>query len=202
MERFVKSVEQSLEHKNWYSALTLELMLPDMCAANEKGSKASWREYASWFDKWVGDKYKVSHRFINEDHANDPDGYIVAARENGTLRAAMMKKENVHRDVVYLSGTDCYCLRCSLAHEASDEITGQRIRDTLDQFILVYPSSPVSMHNNHISDAGKKKLQLQVDIFCTDICDGVAQWQKHMEACGVALDMSRLMTIRPSSVGF
>ncbi len=76
MERIIKSIEKSVENKNWYSALVLALTLPDICGKFEDKGKSSSKRYSEWFDKYLGEEY---------------DGY--------------------------LSGNDCYALRCSFLHE-------------------------------------------------------------------------------------
>lgn len=73
---------------------------------------------------------------------------------------------------VFLSGDDCYALRCAYLHEGSSDITQQRARKALDSFLF---SKPFPGANIHCNQSGNK-LQLQVDIFCNDIIDGVHQW--------------------------
>ena len=72
----------------------------------------------------------------------------------------------------FLSGDDCYALRCSLLHEGRVEIFHQRARDVLDRFQFVAPRPGRTVHCNQVNT----KLQLQVDIFCRDICKGIATW--------------------------
>ena len=73
---------------------------------------------------------------------------------------------------VFLHGADCYALRCAVLHEGADDIVTQRARVALDAFLFVAPRTGWTVHCNQ-SDA---KLQLQVDIFCEDICAGVDAW--------------------------
>lgn len=73
----------------------------------------------------------------------------------------------------FLSGADCYALRCSYLHEGGTDITNQRARDALDDFhFIVPPGNGCSIHCNWINN----KLQLQVDIFCLDIASAVDDW--------------------------
>ena len=72
----------------------------------------------------------------------------------------------------FLSGDDCYALRCSLLHEGRDEIINQKARSALDRFQFIAPIGELCVHCNQVN----KKLQLQVDIFCTDICQGAREW--------------------------
>jgi hypothetical protein len=71
-----------------------------------------------------------------------------------------------------LSGKDCYALRCSFLHQGLSDIAHQRARDVVSRFLFVAPTGKVIAHFNKVNDA----LQLQVDIFCEDICKGVEEW--------------------------
>jgi len=81
---------------------------------------------------------------------------------------------NVH---TFLSGKDCYALRCSLLHEGSSNIKEQSAKDVLDDFMFVAPPKSGSVHCNQFN----QKLQLQVDIFCNDILRGLKQWIKDID---------------------
>ncbi|WP_343711924.1 hypothetical protein [Inquilinus sp.] len=73
---------------------------------------------------------------------------------------------------VFLTGDDFYALRCAYLHAGTDVILDQRARRILERFVLVAPRPGFTMHCNMIDDT----LQLQVDMFCADICDGVRKW--------------------------
>jgi hypothetical protein len=81
---------------------------------------------------------------------------------------------NTHRNetTVFLSGNDCYALRCAFLHEGQDDITNQRAREAIDNYHFIAPIKNKMIHCNKSND----KLQLQVDIFCTDIINGARQW--------------------------
>lgn len=73
---------------------------------------------------------------------------------------------------VFLSGEDCYALRCAFLHEGADEIVNQRARRALESFIFVAPRPGRMRHCNQIDGI----LQLQVDLFCEDLCASVEEW--------------------------
>jgi hypothetical protein len=73
---------------------------------------------------------------------------------------------------IFLRGEDCYALRCSLLHEGTSEITEQRAQEVLENFNFVIPPSGWEVHMNQSG----KLLQLQVDIFCQDMCASVNEW--------------------------
>ena len=59
MERFLTSVERSIQTENWYSALTMSLALPDICGWLEDPALRSQRRYESWFDTYLGPTYRI-----------------------------------------------------------------------------------------------------------------------------------------------
>lgn len=72
---------------------------------------------------------------------------------------------------IFLSGEDCYALRCSLLHEGKDDITDQRIRKALDNFHFNIPSENF-IHLNQVNST----LQIRVDIFCNDVINALEKW--------------------------
>jgi hypothetical protein len=73
---------------------------------------------------------------------------------------------------VFLAGGDAYALRCALLHEGGDGISRQKARVALTKFQFVVTPPGITIHKNQNGSL----LQLQVDIFCADICFGVAEW--------------------------
>ena len=74
---------------------------------------------------------------------------------------------------IFLTGEDCYALRCSYLHEGGADITQQRARKALDDFHFIFPpGNGNSIHRNKINNT----LQLQVDEFCIEIADAVDKW--------------------------
>jgi len=73
----------------------------------------------------------------------------------------------------FLSGRDCYALRCAFLHEGREEIITQRAREVLDRFqFTVVPRPDLMIHCNRFGS----KLQLQVDIFCSEFVAGGEEW--------------------------
>jgi hypothetical protein len=73
---------------------------------------------------------------------------------------------------VFLSGGDCYALRCSYLHEGSSDISQQRIQQVLTNFQFIPPITGMYLHCNQAGSI----LQLQVDVFCKDVIDAVNSW--------------------------
>jgi hypothetical protein len=96
MDRFVKAVRLSVQQRNWYGALAVALTMPDICAQLENPTRESHKPYVEWFNRYMLAKYTV---------AAGPPGYM-------DPRA-------------FLSGDDCYALRCSYLHTGADDVSQQ-----------------------------------------------------------------------------
>jgi hypothetical protein len=143
MQDFLDSVEESLKAENWYAALTTALILPDICG-------------------WLTDPEVKSSQKRYVEWFNT---YMLPTY------TSQIGAERVEH--VFLSGKDCYSLRCALLHEGGDDIERQRARDSLTRFHFTKP-----LKNNNVIHLQQYNtvLQLQVDIFCREICAGVRQW--------------------------
>ena len=73
---------------------------------------------------------------------------------------------------VFLPGGDAYALRCAFLHEGGDDISEQRAREMITKFRFIEVPKGWMIHLNQNGN----QLQLQVDIFCDDLCEGVAKW--------------------------
>ena len=74
---------------------------------------------------------------------------------------------------VFLSGEDCYALRCSILHEGSDVIARQGCKQFLDQFIF---TTRLGVHCNYIQKGSRSILQLNVQEFCEETLISVEDW--------------------------
>ena len=140
MERFVESIEKSIETENWYGALTLAITLPDICGRLNNPKWGSQKRFEKWFNKYMHHHYKSS--FHSEDFT-------------------------------FLSGSDCYALRCAFLHEGTDDVTRQRAREVVTKFTFFTTGS----HRCMVDDV----LVLNLQAFCSEICEGVRSWQKEYE---------------------
>jgi hypothetical protein len=142
MENLINSVKDSIGTKNWYGALTLALTLPDIAG-------------------------KVEYPTIQSSQKRYSDWFDNYIKPKYTVRMGANREE-----MVFLSGGDCYALRCSYLHEGSQIISHQSAQQVLDSFRFSAPISGRSVHCNR----GNNTLQLQIDKFCLDIIDGINQW--------------------------
>lgn len=72
----------------------------------------------------------------------------------------------------FLCAADCYALRCAFLHQGEFDIDDQRAQQALERFHFTVPQPGFTVHKNQINNA----LQLQVDLFCIEVCDAVEQW--------------------------
>jgi hypothetical protein len=71
-------------------------------------------------------------------------------------------------DFTFLSGGDCYALRCALLHEGTDEVLRQRAREVVTRFAFSTTGSHRCMFES--------VLLLNVQEFCSELCAGTRQW--------------------------
>jgi len=53
MKTFIGSIRLSVANENWYGALIISLILPDICGKIEFPNKSTGKRYSEWFDKYV-----------------------------------------------------------------------------------------------------------------------------------------------------
>jgi len=72
----------------------------------------------------------------------------------------------------FLTGEDCYALRCAYSHEGEFDISSQRARKALASYVFVATPPGIKVHMNQTNST----LQLQTDLFCEEICVAVETW--------------------------
>ena len=142
MKELIDAIKICLQNENWHAALFVTLALPDICGSLENPNLKKSEER---YIKWFN-KY-LSAKYIHEVGAE-------------------------HKVHVFLTGEDCYALRCAYLHEGTGEITGQRCQQVLDNFRFTTDSS----HRNYISTKTGRTLQLQVKMFCEEFCEAANRW--------------------------
>ncbi|TXI02835.1 MAG: hypothetical protein E6Q70_17265 [Pseudomonas monteilii] len=94
---------------------------------------------------------------------------------------------------IFLSGSDCYALRCSYLHEGGGDITNQRARKALEKFHFISPAPPPLDWKLHRNLLGGTVLQLQVDLFCLEMADAVERWSQSV--IGDAVIQERMQSL-------
>jgi hypothetical protein len=116
MKRFTDSGRLAIKQENLYAALSLALMIPDICGSLEDpGPGKSRVRYQRWWKQWIEPKYTTQN----------PDPLT------GQLH-------------VWITDQQVYQLRCSLIHSGSDEIEEER-RTGVDRFFFFDQTRPNSI---------------------------------------------------------
>ncbi|WP_166110979.1 hypothetical protein [Pseudoalteromonas sp. Z9A5] len=176
MDRFVSSIRKSIEDENWFSALFLALALPDICGALEKpptGKRGEVGErYRNWFNKYLKVKYDPENLFELVMSRN-PDA-ITRMDETGIESLKSMPAN----EGCSFTGSDCYKFRCKGLHQGLLE------KEHKEAFIFITPPPNGNIiHGNSINGV----YQLQIDVFCKDVCLAVEDWvadvKENLDVC-------------------
>jgi hypothetical protein len=90
---------------------------------------------------------------------------------------------------VFLTGADCYAIRCAFLHEGREDITEQRARVLLDRFEFTVAPEGLVVHCNLLG----AKLQLQVDIFCREFLEGLRKFLADVAANDLVMQRMSLL---------
>jgi len=89
----------------------------------------------------------------------------------------------------FLTGADCYALRCAYLHQGIDDTEGQPARETLNKFHF----TTMQMHRLMAFDM----LTLNVRRFCLEFCGAADRWAEERGGdARVADELGRLLTIQ------
>jgi len=169
MDRFTKSIRKALQDQNWFSAIFLALALPGICSALEdpptrRRGEVSKR-YKAWFNRYLKKKYDPDSLF-DLMSATNPES--IEKMDPDSVARLMEMPPN--QECVF-TAEDCYRFRCKCLHQGLIE------RPDGENFIFITPPPNKNVvHGNSING----RLQLQVDVFCEDMCIAVEQWVKDM----------------------
>ena len=205
MQIFVTSIREALAGGNHLAALVVALSLPDICAGCETPDKKSQIRYQSWFEDWVEPKYTgdmpdngppvpvpPSNVFPKEMSLPERQGVQRAWTEE--CHTYMARPKIPH---VFLSARDCYALRCAMTHEGSDQTDRHRAADAVKRFEFVISPPGSCIHMNRHDD----RLQLDVAVFCHDICTAVEAWEAAtIDNPQIIAEKARLLSIVPFGV--
>ena len=170
MKRFTDAGRLALEHENWYSALTLALTLPDICASLEDpGPHKTRSRYVRWSRTWI------------EPHFTSDYG--------GSLGA-----------VVLITAEDLFRLRCSLIHSGSSEIESMttNLPHKFEFFDDSNRSHLNKMQSNSFDGVPQDDfIQLNTRMFSNTIYDAADAWDVGVEQdSAIQAEKSKLLAIR------
>ena len=101
---------------------------------------------------------------------NNSEARSVAWFDRYVGHAYMIEVKGVK--AVFMTGGDCYALRCAALHQGTFDVSDQRARDVVDRFILHHLES---MPSHNVRQG--KKLVIDLTTFCLDIAAGVEVWE-------------------------
>lgn len=109
VDRIIKDINKALEAEAYIAALSLTLILPDICAKAECGdSMTNKGRYIKWYDEYIGQ-------------------YEKKPTKPGEI------------EMPYLSGEVVYQLRCSMLHQGTPNVDDSKIKDNnckINHFVL------------------------------------------------------------------
>lgn len=85
-----------------------------------------------------------------------------------------------NRKTTFMTGGDLYALRCAFLHQGSDDLSGQRAKETLDKFKLVASEAGPLIHKNVMSSnsaSGQRVLIIDVPTFCMELISGAERFK-------------------------
>lgn len=80
IDRYLDSIIKSLESKNWYAALFIALVMPDICGALENPDERPGVRYVNWYNKYMLPKYSSTMGPLQELHVFLPGDDCYALR--------------------------------------------------------------------------------------------------------------------------
>jgi hypothetical protein len=79
------------------------------------------------------------------------------------------KNDSRGPNFAFLTGGDCYALRCAFLHEGGDDISRQKANEVLSRITF-------STTDSHLIRVNDEVLLLNVSKFCKEVCDAVRSW--------------------------
>lgn len=150
MERFIGSIERSLQSENWFGALFLALAIPDVCGALETPGVGNGKRYKRWFNQNMAPLYQ---------RKNPIDPAMLA-------RLGWTDEKIARTQAPLFNADDCYAFRCSCLHAGMTETVRSHIH------FVAPPGNGNIVHLNLIDDV----LQMQIDQFCLEVCRATRKW--------------------------
>lgn len=142
MKQFTDAVLLAIDQRNYTAALFISLSLPDICVRLE--AVTGVRPGRSKYMAWFE---TYMGRYYTKAIGYPPE---------------------VH---AFMTGEDCYALRCALLHSGRTQIDDDKVKTTLEK---IHFTAVEGMHCNQLYGA----LQIDVAIFCRQLCSGVLEWEQ------------------------
>lgn len=168
MQSFIDSIKQSIASQNWFGALFIALALPDICSALETPNRPVGERYKDWFNRYLKNKYDPSSQYESL-LARNPE----IIRSMGE-HAESMKNQKLDASLLF-TAEDCYQSRCKCLHQ------GYVQRASGETFVFITPPPGNSIVHQNLFNG---QFQLQIDVFCQDMCEAVQTWEEDVKNSG------------------
>ena len=173
---YVNEINKNIDNSNYLSALTLALMLPDICSKNVNDNKGIG--YVKWFNKYV---YRTYYDIPNSKQ----------------IKKVPQKLRKIYK--VKFNGTTCYALRNAVLHSGTSFVNykkdNDRIKANVDHIELCvnskserdfqYGESVSIITDNY--DETKVTIRINVVNFCMTMINGYYDFLKDIEKNDIQL---------------
>ncbi|SWF03469.1 Uncharacterised protein [Klebsiella pneumoniae] len=196
MQRFVDSIRKAVKDENWFAAIFMALAMPDVCGnLEDPGEGDVGRKYRKWFNQYLKSKY---------DHENEWERRL--AIDPSTAKALMDNAQKDVRAQEYINeqktkkiersqnftAQDCYKFRCACLHAGMAKSQRGPIN-------LTPPMSNGGIVHKMVVNGD---LQLQIDIFCEDVCKAVEEWMNNnLSNVDIQNRIKELIVVEPIVIG-
>lgn len=149
MKRFTDAGRRAVADQNWYAALSMALLMPEICGSLEDpGTGKSRERYLRWSKQWLEPEFTVDRR-------------------DGT------------EPTVFLSAEDFYQARCSIIHTGTAEIEpSRRAGLDRFEFFTDGGHMNLAQGNTFDGIAQPNFLQLRVDMFAETVFRATDAWDR------------------------
>ena len=166
LDDYINEIKKSLENRNYLSALSVALIIPDIC----KKMSDEDLSYADWYNKYIYEKY-----------------YGIPYDEEEIKQDRTYKTSQIR-----LNGDVCYALRNAILHSGKLQLIYRkkenRQKAKIDKIELCINSkSPINNQYGEavsiITFADKKEISLRVNIITLINCiiDGTLEYKKQLD---------------------
>ncbi|WP_252088718.1 hypothetical protein [Pseudomonas sp. MWU13-3659] len=143
MERFSNSLRSSVNHQDWYVALSTALTLPDVCGRLIDPAQGSSKRYAAWFDQWAAPSYSIRlpavglHCFLNgSDCYALRCSYLHEGGADITQQRARKALDDFHFIVPPVNGNSIHCNKINNTLQLQVDLFCLDIADAVDRWAV------------------------------------------------------------------
>jgi hypothetical protein len=175
MRRFTDAGRAAIASDNLYAALSIALMIPDICASLEDpGPGKSKARFIRWFSEWAQPKFTAQIGPFGET-------------------------------TVFISADDCYQLRCSLIHSGTAEIEPgtKAVLDRFIIFDKSAGMHLNLFTGNIIDGVEQSFLQIKADQFSETMYQSAEEWDAAVSAdAKIQAEKAKLLVIRSKGYAY